>query len=119
MATGNWRQSLIRGLGATEVLATDAAPSVAKTLTVYEVTGSTAVAQALADAQAGQVKVIAAGVGYTSSGDIVITVTNCRESDNIFTIATGNKNAYFALQFDGQKWELLETSASGVVQSSA
>ncbi len=118
MATGNWRRSLIQGLGATEVLTTDAAPSVLKTLTVYEPTGSTAIAQALADAQAGQVKQIAAGAGYTSSGAIVITVTNCRESDNIFTIAAGNKNAYFAVQFDGQKWELLETSASGVAQSS-
>jgi len=119
MATGNWRQSIIQGLGATEVLAADAAPDVTKTLTVYETTGSTAVAQALADAQAGQVKVIAAGVGFVSSADIVITVTNCREANNIFTIATGNKNAYFALQFDGQKWELLESSKSGVVQSAA
>ena len=85
---------------------------------MYETTSSTAVAQALTDAQAGQVKIIAAGVGFSSSGAIVITVTNCRESNNIFTIASGSKNAYFVLQFDGQKWELLESSLSGVVQSS-
>ena len=119
MATGNWRQTLIRGITTLEVVTTDAAPSATKTVTIYETTSTTAVAQALVDAQAGQVKLIGSGAGFSSSAAIVITVTNCRESNNIFTIASGAKNAYFALQFDGQKWELLETSQSGVVQSAA
>ena len=119
MATGNWRAALIKGFPSAEILTTDAAPSVTKTATIYETTSTTAVAQALGDAQSGQIKMIMAGVGYSSSGAIVITVTNCRESNNIFTIASGSLGAYFILEFDGQKWELLETSLSGVVQSAA
>jgi len=116
---GNWRQTLIRGATAVKIITTDSAPDVTYTLNIYETTGDTAVDQSLGNAQAGQLMLVGSGSGYSSSGSIVITVTNCRESNNIFTIASGNRNAYFVLEFDGQKWELLETSQSGVTQSAA